>query len=176
VLFEASCHPAYSESRAHSTLFLLDSLILGLGLLELDKEEYNVTTFSPNSAPSLLAPFSGHIGRTAIGQGATKRGCSCLHLQLSNTSPSSKKITPFWGTCPGWSEEWDVVETRREEQRRLVWNALALTSGHLSYYDSVDRTSLNLGIAKPWNVGEPHHIVCVGTDISSPTVQNLLSG
>ncbi|KAF9519720.1 hypothetical protein BS47DRAFT_1083437 [Hydnum rufescens UP504] len=53
VMFEGSCHPAYSESRARSTLFLLDSLILGLGLLELDKGDYSVTTFSPNSVPSL---------------------------------------------------------------------------------------------------------------------------
>ncbi|KAF9519724.1 hypothetical protein BS47DRAFT_1312356 [Hydnum rufescens UP504] len=151
VLFEASCHPAYSESRAHSTLFLLDSLILGLGLLELDKEEYNVTALNPNSVASLFGPLSDHIDQAAIGQGTTNQGCSCLDLQLSNTSPSSKKITPFWGTCPGWSEEWDVVEIRREEQRRLVWNAHALASGHLSFYDSVDRTSLNLSIAKAWN-------------------------
>jgi hypothetical protein len=128
-----------------------------------------VTTFSPNSAPSLLAPFSGHIGRAAIDPPATNGGCSCSHFQLSNTFPASQKITPFWTFSPGWSEEWDVAETRREEQRRLVWNALTLTSGLLAYYDSADHTSLNLSLTKPWNVGEPHCIVCFRTDISSPS-------
>jgi len=151
VIFEGSCHPAHSESRMQSALFLLDSLILGLGLLDLDKEEYNVTTFSPNSVPSLFAPFSDHIGQAAIGQGSTKQGCSCSHFQLSYMSPSSRKITPLWLGCPGWSEEWDAVETRREEQRRLVWNTLTFTSGYLSGYDSVERTSQSLSIAKPWN-------------------------
>jgi hypothetical protein len=174
VIFEGSCHPAHSESRAHSTLFLLDSLILGLGLLELDKEEYNVTTFSPNSVPSPLGPFSDHIAQAAIDQGATNRGCSCLHLPLSNTSPSSRKITPFWGAGPGWSEECDVVETRREEQRRLVWSALTYTSGFLSHYNS--DMCQNLGIAKTWNVNKPHLIICFGTDISSLTVQSLPPG
>ncbi|KAF9519732.1 hypothetical protein BS47DRAFT_1312358 [Hydnum rufescens UP504] len=150
-IFERSCHPAHSESRARSALFLLDSLILGLGLLDLDEEEYNVTTFSPNSVPSLVGPLSDHIGQAAISPGVTKRGCSCSHFQLSNTSPSSKKITPFWLACPGWSEEWGVIETRREEQRRLIWNTLTVASGHLSHYDSVRRTSRNLGITKPWN-------------------------
>ncbi|KAF9519726.1 hypothetical protein BS47DRAFT_1083994 [Hydnum rufescens UP504] len=151
VVFEASCHPVHFESRVQSALFLLDSLISGLGLLHLDKEEYNVTTFSPNTVPSLLAPFSDPIGQAAIGQGATKRGCSCSRFQLSSTSPSSRKITPLWFTSPGWSEEWGVAETRREEQRRLIWNTLTVTSGHLSYYDFVDRTSQNFSIAKPWN-------------------------
>ncbi|KAF9519727.1 hypothetical protein BS47DRAFT_1083978 [Hydnum rufescens UP504] len=151
VVFEASCHPAHLETRARSALFLLDSFILGLGLLDLDKGEYNVTTFSPNSMPSLVGPFSNPIGQAAIGQGATKRGCSCSHFQLSNTSPSSRKITPLWFASPGWSEEWAVVETRREEQRRLIWNTLTVTSGHLSYYDYVERTSLKLSIARPWN-------------------------
>jgi hypothetical protein len=126
-----------------------------------------VTTFSPNSVPSLAGPLSDPIGRAAIGPGATKRGCSCSHFQLSNTSPSSKKITPLWLACPGWSEEWGVIETRREEQRRLIWNTLAVASGHLSHYDSVQRTSQNLGITKPWNVGQPQRIVCFGTDFSS---------
>jgi len=130
-------------------MFLLDSLILGLGFLDLDKEEYNVTTFRPNSMPSLFGPFSDHTGQAAIGQGTTKQGCSCSRFQLSNTSPSSKTITPLWLACPGWSEEWVVVETRREEQRRLVWSALSLTSGFLSYYDSL--MSQTLSIAKAWN-------------------------
>jgi hypothetical protein len=175
-MFEGSCHPDFSESRGQSTVFLLDSLILGLGLLELDKEGYNVSTFSPNTVPSLFGPFSDHIGQAAISQRATKRGCSCLHFQLPNMSPSSRKITPFWIACPGWSEEWDVVETRREEQRRLVWNALTIISGHLSYHDSVNRTFHNLSLAKPWNVSKPHRIICHGTYISSPTVQSFLPG
>jgi hypothetical protein len=153
MVFEASCHPAHFESRTRSALFLLDSLVLGLGLLDLDKGEYNVTTFSPNSVPSLVAPFSDHIGQAAIGQATTKRGCSCSHFQLCNTSPSSRKITPLWFASPGWSDEWGVAETRREEYRRLVWSTLNVTSGHLSYYDSVERTSQNLSIARPWNVG-----------------------
>jgi hypothetical protein len=176
VIFERSCHPAHSESRARSALFLLDSLILGLGLLDLDKEEYNVTTFSPNSMPSLVGPFSDHIDQAAIGQGAIKRSCSCSHFQLSNTSPSSRKITPLWFTSPCWSEEWGVVETRREEQRRLIWNTLTIASGQLSYYDSVERTSQNLTIDRPWNVSQPHCMVCFRTGISSRTVQNLLLG
>jgi hypothetical protein len=175
VVFEGSCHPAYSESRAQSTVFLLDSLISGLGLLQLDKE-YNVTTFSPNSVPSLFVPFSDHITQAAIGQRATNRGCSCFHLQLSNTSPSSRKITPFWGACPGWSKEWNVVETRKEEQRRLVWAALSVISGHLSYHGSVNRTFQNFSLAKPWNVRKPHRIACFGTEISFPTVQSFLPG
>jgi hypothetical protein len=62
-MFEASCHPAHSESRVRWTLFLLGSLILALGLLDLDLDEgYDVTTFTPNSAPSLFASFSDHIG------------------------------------------------------------------------------------------------------------------
>ncbi|KAF9508632.1 hypothetical protein BS47DRAFT_1332585 [Hydnum rufescens UP504] len=157
VVFEGSCHPAQSESRSRSSLFLLDNLISGLGLLDLDKEEYDVMTFRPNSAPSLFGPFSDHIGQAAIGQGATKQGCSCSRFQLSNMSLSSKKITPLWLACPGWSEEWVVLETRREEQRRLVWSALSLTSGFLSYYDS--RMSQSLSIAKAWNVGKPHPIM-----------------
>ncbi|KAF9519718.1 hypothetical protein BS47DRAFT_1324447 [Hydnum rufescens UP504] len=152
VMFEGSCHPVHSEGRVESALFLLDSLILGLGLLDLDKEEYNLTTFSPNSVPSLFAPFSGRIGQAAIGEGATKQGCSCSHFQLAYMSPPSRKITPLWLACPGWSEEWSVVETRREEQRRLVWNTLTFASGYLSGYDSsVERTPQSLSIAKPWN-------------------------
>ncbi|KAF9519741.1 hypothetical protein BS47DRAFT_1288133 [Hydnum rufescens UP504] len=135
VVFEACCHPAHSESRARSALFLLDSLILGLGFLDLDKD-YNATTFRPNSVPSLGVPFSDHIGQAAIGPGATQRGCSCSYFQLSTTSPSSRRITPLWATCPGWNDDWDVIETRREEQRELVWTALYLTSGFLSHYSS----------------------------------------
>ncbi|KAF9519600.1 hypothetical protein BS47DRAFT_1387894 [Hydnum rufescens UP504] len=149
VMFEASCHPAHSESRARSTLFLLDGLILGLGLLDLDKEEYSVATFNSDSAPSLFAPFYDHTGQAAIGQGVTKRHCLCTHFQLSSTSPSSRKLTPLLVTGPGWSAEWDDVETRREEQRRLVWSALNLTSGLLSYYDPL--MSQTLSLAKPWN-------------------------
>jgi hypothetical protein len=156
-MFESSCHPAHSESRVRSTLFLLDSLILGLGLLDLDKEEYHVTTFHPDSVPSLSAPFYDHIGQAAIGRGVTKRGCLCTNFQLSSTSPSSRKLTPLWGTGPGWSAEWDDVETRREERRRLVWSALTITSGLLSYYDPL--MSQNLSLAKPWNVSKPHLIV-----------------
>jgi hypothetical protein len=60
--------------------------------------------------PSLVGPFSDHIDQAAIDQGAIKRRCSCSHFQLSNTSPSSRKISPLWFTSPGWSEEWGVVK------------------------------------------------------------------
>ncbi|KAF9519723.1 hypothetical protein BS47DRAFT_1387982 [Hydnum rufescens UP504] len=127
MMFKASCHPAHSESRVRSTLFLLNSLILALGLLNLDlDEEHNVTTFIPNS------------------HRATKQGCSFSHFQLSNMFPSSRKVTPLLAACPGWREEWDVAETRREEQRGLVWSVLTLT-----YHNSV--MYRNLCIAKTWN-------------------------
>ncbi|KAF9519731.1 hypothetical protein BS47DRAFT_1358046 [Hydnum rufescens UP504] len=134
VVFEASCHPAHSESRSRSTLFLLDSLISGLGLLDLDKEEYNVTTFRPNSCNWSRDHETGLL---------------MFALSALQHVASSKTITPLWLACPGWSEEWSVVETRREEQRRLVWNTLSLTSGFLSYYNSL--MSQNLSIAKAWN-------------------------
>jgi hypothetical protein len=159
-----------------STLVLLDSLIVGLGLLDLDKEEYSMTTFSPNSVPSPFALFSDHLGQDAIDQGATKRGCSCTDFQLSSTSPSSRTISPFWVASPGWNEKWDVVETRREEQRRLVWSALAVISGHLSHHNSTKRLTSNFNIAKPWNVGKPHLIVGFGSEIFSPTVQCIAPG
>ncbi|KAF9519604.1 hypothetical protein BS47DRAFT_1312196 [Hydnum rufescens UP504] len=149
MIFESSCHPAHSESRALSALFLFDSLILGLGLLDLDKDERNVTAFNPNSVHSLFSPSQGHIGQAAIGQGAANQGCSCSDFQLSTMSPSSLKLSPLWATGPGWGAEWDDVETRREEQRRVVWSALPLTSLYMSYYGSLISQSLH--IAKPWN-------------------------
>lgn len=151
-MFEVTCHPAHSESRARSTLFLLDSLILGLGLLDMDKEERSVTTFASNTAPSLLGPVHDSTTWGTADRGVTKRGCSCSQFQIANMSPSSRKITPFWLSSPGWKKEWDVVEIRREEQRRLVWSALNLASAHLAFFNAVKHTSLNLGIAKAWNV------------------------
>jgi len=149
MIFESCCHPAHSESRARSALFILDSLILGLGFLDLDKEEYNVTIFNPNSVRTLFSPFPDDIGQAAISRRATKQGCSCSDFQLSTMSPSCRKLTPLWLATPGWSEEWDDVETRREEQRRLVCSALGLTSAYMSYYGSLK--SQNLGITKSWN-------------------------
>lgn len=151
-IFEVSCHPNHSEHRARSTITILDSLIAGLGLLDMDSHEKHVTTFGRNAVPSLTLPSHHPAHVPSEDYGVADGGCSCSLFKISTTSPSSKKITPFWLSTPGWSKDWDMVETKREEQRRLVWCALTLGAAHLSYFSSVDDAPLNLAITKPWNV------------------------
>jgi hypothetical protein len=78
------------------------------------------------------------------------RGCSCALFKISSTNPQSTKLTPFWLSTPGWNSSWSLVETRHEEQRRLVWCALILATGQLSYRHLLGQPPLDLAITKPW--------------------------
>jgi hypothetical protein len=78
------------------------------------------------------------------------RGCSCALLKISSTNPQSAKLMPFWLATPGWNSSWSLVETRYEEQRRLVWCALILATGQLSYGHLQGHPPPDLAITKPW--------------------------
>lgn len=84
--------------------------------------------------------------------GIADGGCSCALFKISSTNPQSAKTTPFWLATPGWHSSWSLAETRYEEQRRLVWNALTLAAAHVSYANSLGEPPLDLAITKPWMV------------------------
>jgi hypothetical protein len=52
VLFEASAHPNQTSARVSSAIFLLDSLIQGLSLTNIDAYELDSNRFPPNDIPS----------------------------------------------------------------------------------------------------------------------------
>ena len=78
--------------------------------------------------------------------------CFCSLVVISRTSPTSRKITPGWCSMPGWDQDWSVMETKREEGRRLVWSALILGIGQMNEATVVGERPLDLNMSKPWQV------------------------
>lgn len=84
-----------------------------------------------------------------IGEAAGGR-CSCALFKISTTDPRSAKLTPLCLATPGWNSSWSPTEVRYEEQRRLVWCALMLATGFVSYSHLLGQPPLDLAITKPW--------------------------
>jgi hypothetical protein len=84
------------------------------------------------------------------GTGEIDGGCSCARFTISSTDPQGAKLVPLCLATPGWNSSWSLAETRYEEQRRLVWCALNLAMGHVSYGHSLGQPPLDLAITKPW--------------------------
>lgn len=106
---------------------------------------------SPVTASARVAGDVGGVAGTGL-SGIADGGCSCALFKISSTNPQSAKTTPFWLATPGWHSSWSLAETRYEEQRRLVWNALTLAAAHVSYANSLGEPPLDLAITKPWMV------------------------
>ena len=51
---------------------------------------------------------------------------------------------------PGW--DGSMLETRREEYRRLVWAVLVLGTANIAHATSTNRQPLSLDIHKYWKV------------------------
>ena len=122
----------------------------------MDAAEPGVSRFAQHTVPSIpvTATHLKHLHMmypeesSVIADG----GCSCSLFQVETTSPESKKLTPSWLTCPGWNSAWSLVETRKEEQRRVVWCALAMVGGCVTYWMSQGDKIFDFNIWKPWKV------------------------
>ncbi|KAF9515856.1 hypothetical protein BS47DRAFT_1315770, partial [Hydnum rufescens UP504] len=162
VVFEASGHPQHSTSRCASSLALLDSIITSLGLLDMDASEPDVSHFARHTVPSIPMTETHlnhlHMMYPANSSVVADGGCSCSLFQIETTSPDSKTLTPSWLTCPGWNSGWSLADTRKEEQRRVVWCALALAGGCITYWMSQGGGVFDFNVWKPWK----YHILFPG--------------
>jgi len=94
-----------------------------------------------------------------------KGGCNCNSLLLSQNSPKSQIITPFWGFTPDWTPEWSEAEIEKEEARRLVWASLTLAAGHTSHAASHGihrREALDFWLTRAENVSLSHYFPPIG--------------
>ena len=132
--------------------------------MRMDSSEADVSHFARNRvSPSALPSSRGPHGRLA-GDGATIHfiphgrdrsllpPCSCDQFKISTISPSSMKITPLWQSTAGYDPRWSLAEVKREEQRRLVWSALALTTECNAQAVFWSQRPLILNLSKPWLV------------------------
>lgn len=145
VMFETFGHPLYSLSRSRSALAILDNLITGMGLLDMDRANPLACRFTQHSVPSV---FAAHGGPTNVDSVAPTR-CQCDRLstcarEIAGGSTKSRRTSLAWPTLES------SAETRREEQRRLVWSALKLGTGHMSYFLAVGLKSVDWNICRPW--------------------------
>jgi hypothetical protein len=93
---------------------------------------------------------------TASRQVQENGGCNCNSLLLSQNSPKSRVITPFWSFTPDWTPEWSEAEIEKEEARRLVWASLTLVASHTSHAASHgihQREALDFWLTRAENVG-----------------------
>jgi hypothetical protein len=134
-LFEASAHPKHTSQRASSSLMILDSIIKKLALTCLDASDPETSVFPPRAVPV--------VARQS--QANTDSQCSCEKSFFIEHSPNGL-------ACSGWDPSWTSKEIRKEESRRLCWNALALVATHTADCATVKRKPLDLHLIKPSNV------------------------
>ncbi len=72
-----------------------------------------------------------------------------MRFRVGSTTPSSRKMTPFWLGTPGWGVGWSEKDVELEESRRLAWSALTVGTARLSYSTSVGKSPMKLRITKP---------------------------
>lgn len=168
--FEISPHPLHSNTRAVSSMFMLDTIIRTLSLTSLDADNPATSRFKPKTVPAVsLALHQGPIASWGSDPGFTTsasqcnasdrtapsnpaRGCSCLSLSLGHRWSDAREHAPLWMATPGWDDAWTPGEIRKETCRRLCWHSMMLTAGFTSYMDATRRMVPEFFVGDPVNV------------------------
>ncbi|KIK57175.1 hypothetical protein GYMLUDRAFT_75693 [Collybiopsis luxurians FD-317 M1] len=165
-LFEVCAHPEHSTSRSVSAIVMLDSVIRCLALTVVDADDPHTSVFVPGQVPKIASPSSSYQWSSTTSPASyssppdhgyhsqassTSSGCSCLALTLGKHWSSSLEHTPLWATTPRWDPSWSEAEIRKESSRRLVWAAISLAAGHVSYASANESHIPGLFIANPAN-------------------------
>ncbi|KIM31558.1 hypothetical protein M408DRAFT_21577 [Serendipita vermifera MAFF 305830] len=177
-VFECALNPTYSESRMHSSIFLLDSLIRALSLTQIDHGEPGVAYFTASDIPQfdlqkLCLSYNTESRRNQCnckkipilpGIGASSQsgsfGYPIGHLELIlerdyfTVTPDNEYILE--GTAKlkaDWPELDNVAEIEKEEVRRLCWSSIMLVS-IIKEFTPLDLVmpTLDLSFTKPENL------------------------
>ena len=145
VLFEVSAHPYHAPGRSTSAMLILEAILQTLRLTEIDIDDPRTSRFvkgavptvpiitgntrHPTSSSSDSSQVNAIIGEARNLNNPLVKNCICASRYLAHLCPSSKQLTPLWATTPGWHPEWTLAEIRKEQGRRLCWNAMILAAG-----------------------------------------------
>lgn len=83
---------------------------------------------------------------------AESAACSCAELSLGRNWPEAQEHAPLWLCTPAWNPNWTTAEVKREESRRLCWQALSITAGYSTYRAAMGAPVHDLFILQPSNV------------------------
>ena len=174
-VFEVSAHPARSVARTQSAFAMLDNIIRALSLTYIDAEDPSTTTFGESEDPRHpdqrepaypLPLYSRSQGLNEYPQAVpssrllhhephpkpSNNRCICNELSLGRNWPGAQEHAPLWLSTAAWDPSWSVAEIRREECRRLCWNALTIAAGYTTYRSAHGLDSPDMFVLQPSNV------------------------
>ncbi|KAI5121039.1 hypothetical protein M0805_008615 [Coniferiporia weirii] len=136
-----------------------DHVVHGLPVALHNGQPFADARTKPQSVSRLLQYHAPHASaaeahahaQASMQLAASRATCPCSELSLGRNWPDAREYTPFWLYTPAWNATWSVGEVRREECRRLCWNALYLLAGYTSYRISCGLSILDLSIIHPSN-------------------------
>ncbi|KAG8985545.1 hypothetical protein FRB93_005781 [Tulasnella sp. JGI-2019a] len=125
---------------------------------------------------ALSSPYSNLkslMGQPSENGSSNVASCPCRALSLVN-SPEALRCTPTWASMPRWVPNATSTEIRKEEGRRLVWNALIILGSEAAARQAGGIPQLDLYVTKPENLA----ILFPGEDdyASLPDVDAKYSG
>ncbi|KDQ17340.1 hypothetical protein BOTBODRAFT_604154 [Botryobasidium botryosum FD-172 SS1] len=136
--FESCCHPLFSPARAASALKLLDSIIAGFQLTEIDAKRRigpPPDTTSPSTALSRGKRESPPLFR--------------VHCSCTTVSTKGRDGFAYLVGNPTWDPRWTPETIWQEETRRLCWSSLKLGLSHLGFNSDCSQYVTGLSILRP---------------------------
>ncbi|KAG9027376.1 hypothetical protein FRB95_007808 [Tulasnella sp. JGI-2019a] len=127
-------------------------------------------------ATALLSPYNDWkslVGQSSENGSSDVASCPCRALSLVK-SPETLRCTPTWASMPRWAPNATSTEIRKEEGRRLVWNAIILLGSEAAARQAGGIPQLDLYVTKPENLA----LLFPGEDdyASLPDVDTKYSG
>ena len=112
------------------------------------RQPISASYFSHPQNSSQLLQYQASVPHAGIESAA----CSCADLSLGRNWTGAQEHSPLWLCTPAWNPDWNVHELRREESRRLCWQALSITAGYTTYRAAMGAPIHDLFILQPSNV------------------------
>lgn len=175
-VFEVSAHPARSVARTQGALAMLDNLIRTLSLTYIDAENPSTTTFAESEnptdpgrrGPAYPLPLYSRARESAYYERSTHPSsrllhrephpkpsdsrCICSDLTLGRHWSGAQEHAPLWLSTAAWDPSWTVTEIKREECRRLCWNALSIAAGYSTFRSAHGLDTPDMFVLQPANV------------------------
>ncbi|KAG9006082.1 hypothetical protein FRB94_000987 [Tulasnella sp. JGI-2019a] len=107
---------------------------------------YQATALSSpyNDWQSLMGQASEHGSNNVA-------SCPCQALSLAK-SPEALRCTPTWASMPRWAPNATSAEIRKEEGRRLVWNAVVMLGSEAAARQAGGIPQMDLYVTKSGNL------------------------